>query len=225
MPFNYLLLPPVPSLCSPCSRCGGGGWRWGHLRSTSTVSLHHSLVSRGLQQAEKRVNHYFPSTSSHPWTLSPRLRGGGGSWPDGDRLCPTSLCRPSRGRSLFGGLSTPFGYSFSPLLPPSASSQALPTSHLYSVFGKLAAGSRTTNPLCLEPDRTGFSSPISAKGFGGVAQRGPRLRSQLTRLLGMWVRNLTDLAVTVGAGWGWGVQEVGMEEWQERRRETWLGVV
>lgn len=161
IPFNYHLLPPVLSLCRPCSHCSGG-WHWGRPRSSSTVSLHYSPLSCGLQQAEKRVNHYLPINSQPPLDSLTQAQRGGGSWPDGDRLCPASLCRPSRGRSLFGGLSTPFGCSVSPLLFPSASYhcyQALPTSHLCSVFGKLTAGSRTTNSLCLEPDRNGVSFP------------------------------------------------------------------
>ena len=41
------------------------------------------------------------------------------------------------------------------LLPPL---RLCPLFHLYSVFGKLTAGSGRTNSLCLEPDRMGFPS-------------------------------------------------------------------
>lgn len=78
LPFNYLLLPPVPSLFGPCSSSGSGGWRWGHPGSASTVSLHHSPVSRGLQQAKRRVNHYFPTNTQPPLdslTQAQRRRG------------------------------------------------------------------------------------------------------------------------------------------------------
>lgn len=79
-----------------------------------------------------------------------------------------------------------------------------PPSRLYPVFGKLSAGSWRTGSVCLEPDRMGFPSPVSAKDFGREAQGGPRLGSQLTRLLGMWARKPTVLAVTVDLG---GVEE------------------
>lgn len=76
--FSFLLLPPVHSLCSPRSSCGGGEWRWEHPGAASTVSLHHSPVSCGLQQAKKRVNHYFPNNTQPPLdSLTQALRRRG----------------------------------------------------------------------------------------------------------------------------------------------------
>lgn len=37
IPFNYHLLPPVLSLCSPCSHCSSG-WHWGRPRSSKAQS-------------------------------------------------------------------------------------------------------------------------------------------------------------------------------------------
>lgn len=186
MPFSYLSLHPVPSLCGPCSSCGGGEWRWGHPGSASTVSLHHSPVSRWLQQAKKRVNHYFPTNTQPPLdslTQAQRRRGTAGP-------VETGFAQPSsaglQGTGLFWVVSAPTlsprFVTSSPLpLPPLS---LCPLSHPYSVFGKLTAGSGRTNSLCLEPDRTGFPSPACAKGFCRVAQRGPRLGSQLTPKVG-----------------------------------------
>lgn len=73
-----------------------------------------------------------PSTFSHPWTLSPRLRGGGGSWPDGDRLCPTTR-QAFQGQVSFRWSQHTFG---APLSTSSASPCLLSDSaHVSSLLG------------------------------------------------------------------------------------------
>lgn len=76
--------------------------------------------------------------------------------------------------------------------------------------------------------QNGIAFPNLCQRFWRSGPKGAAPRVTINPIVGDVGEKFTDLAVTVDGGGEGGrllLQEVGMEEWQKRRGETWMGVV